>query len=50
MSQLISDNVFGGNDHRKFTLYNKSPMLQYIDWDLLSEWIKDKITDLDLKL
>ena len=48
VSQLISDNVFGGDDHRKFTLYNKSPMLQYIDWDMLSEWIKDKITDLDL--
>lgn len=35
---------------RTVNTVERTPMLQYIDWDLLSEWIKDKITDLDLKL
>jgi len=48
VSQLVSDDVFSESGQRKLYSYKKSPLFQTLDWESVTEWLKEKIINLDL--
>ena len=48
VSQLVSDDVFSESSQQNLQSYKRSPLFQTFDWKAVTEWLKEKIINLDL--